>query len=350
MGGLDLSARVELYGVTPDQLAAHLGGTGRARDPWRVIAAGGDPLHTDALPAVSRRRLQERCELEPLVLRHRTLAADGTRKLLLGLRDGRAVETVLIPGRGRTTVCVSSQVGCARGCGFCVTATMGLVRSLSAAEIVAQVVFALREVIAGDLPALRNVVYMGMGEPLDNLAAVRESLHILTHPHALGLGRRRITVSTVGTSPARIRAAADLPAHFAWSLHAADDGLRRRLIPTTRHGLAELREAWLDVLTQRDEDLFVEITLMHQVNDDPAQARAMAEFLRPLQNRLRINLLPMNAGRENLLPSTVERAEAYRQLMYESGYRCIIRQARGADQGAACGQLAVADGRRAAVT
>src|SRR5262249_42588434 len=152
-----------------------------------------------------------------------------------------------IPGRARSTVCVSSQVGCARGCAFCLTATMGLVRSLGAGEIVAQVVLAARRIREAGLPPLRNVVYMGMGEPLDNLEAVAQSLRVLTDPYGLGLAPRHISVSTVGTSPRAIWEARHLGAHLAWSVHAADDGLRRRLVPTTRHPMSALRDAFARV-------------------------------------------------------------------------------------------------------
>ena len=247
------------------------------------------------------------------------------------------METVLIPSQRRTTVCVSTQVGCARGCIFCLTATMGLERGLTPGEIVAQVTGAIREARQQGLPPVRNVVYMGMGEPLDNLAAVEKSLAVLCSPRALGLGPAHITLSTVGTTPEAILKTRDLPVQMAWSLHAVDDGLRRKLVPTARHSTVELRRAFIE----RGSSLFVEITLMEGVNDEPHHADELAEFLKPLPAPVRVNLLPMNAGREGLEPSSEPRALAFRQRVREQGFFCAIRRPRGLDASAACGQLVV---------
>jgi 23S rRNA (adenine2503-C2)-methyltransferase len=176
---------------------------------------------------------------------------------------------------------------------------------------------------------------MGMGEPLDNLEAVEKSIAVLCAPRALGLGPAHITLSTVGTTPEAILATRELPVQMAWSLHAVDDALRRTLIPTTRYSAAELRDAFIE----RGSGLFVEVTLMQGVNDALHHADAMADFLEAFTEPVRVNLLPMNVGREGLEPSSERRAVAFRQHLRGRGYFCAIRQPRGLDASAACGQL-----------
>ena len=335
--------RVELYGTAPGDLAVRLGGRGRADRIWRAIRAAEDPFAAGILPEAARRRLRQECLGIPAEVRRRETAVDGTCKLLLSLRDGDAVEAVVIPGRTRTTVCVSTQVGCARDCRFCVTAGMGLLRSLGPAEIVAQAVVARREAMAAGMPGVRNVVFMGMGEPLDNLDATLQALTILTDDRGLAVGPRHITVSTVGTSPTAILRLAATDACLAWSIHAVDDDLRRRLIPTSRHPMTDLREAFLEVTTRRQRTLFVEMTLLDGVNDSVAHAGSLAAFLEPFRPGVRINLLPMNPGREQFAPSRHERAIAFRQHLRDRGLFCALRRPRGADLSAACGQLALLD-------
>lgn len=326
----------ELEGLTPDELAEVVGGTGRARAVWNAIVRGDDPFDDAVLSDSLRASLADGTRRAVLAIERRDVASCGTTKLRFGLADGKRIETVLIPSERRTTVCVSTQAGCARGCIFCVTATMGLERGLTPGEIVGQVTRAVHEARQRGLPPVRNVVYMGMGEPLDNLAAVERSLAVLCSPRALGLGPAHITLSTVGTTPAAILATRDFPVLMAWSLHAVDDALRQKLVPTARHTTAELRRAFIE----RGSGLFVEVTLMEGLNDELDHARAMAEFLGEFTEPVRVNLLPMNAGREGLAPSSHERAVEFRQHLRDRGYFCAIRRPRGVDASAACGQLA----------
>lgn len=328
---------VELEGLMPEELADIVGGTGRARTVWNALMRGDDPLEDADLSVSGRTCLHEQTRRAHLVVERCDVANCGTTKLRLGLVDGHRIETVLIPSQRRTTVCVSTQAGCARECIFCLTATMGLERGLTPAEIVGQVTGAIREARQRGLPLVRNVVFMGMGEPLDNLAAVKKSIAILCSPRALGLGPAHITLSTVGTTPKAILATRDLPVRMAWSLHAVDDTLRRELIPTARHSTVELRRAFIE----RGSSLFVTITLMEGVNDEPHHAEALAEFLKPFTAPVRVNLLPMNAGRKGLEPSSEPRARAFRQRVRARGFFCAIRRPRGLDASAACGQLAV---------
>ena len=358
--------RPALLTLAPDPLAELLGGPGRSQAVFRALRAGRDPLAPGVLADGARARLAERTSLERLARRADSRAQDGTHKLLLGLGDGRAVEMVLIPEPRRTTVCVSTQVGCARGCTFCLTATMGLVRSLKVEEIVAQVFEALGVAAASDLAPVRNLVFMGMGEPLDNLEAVRGALAVLCDNRGFGFGPRHVTVSTVGPSPQAVRSAAGLPAQLAWSLHAADDQLRRRLVPTQRHPVAALRDAFAEVVFGRA--LFVEITLIDGENDGPEHAEAAARLFEGFPAEVRFNLLPMNsrdpsgagsrttagprpAERDDTpdrAPSPPLRVSTFREVLAAAGYFASVRAARGEDQHSACGQLATLPARRAA--
>lgn len=338
-----------LLALTPDALAQTLGGPGRARAVMRVLRSGLDPFQEGDLASGARRRLSERCRPTAAQLGQVTEARDGTLKALLELEDRRAIELVVIPSADRSTLCVSSQVGCVRGCRFCMTATMGLVRNLAAEEIVAQVIAALRLVRQRALPPLRNLVLMGMGEPLDNLDAVEAALAVITTEGGLGLGKRHVTVSTVGPSPRAVRRAASLPAHLAWSLHAAEDGLRKALVPTARHPVAELAAAFAEVLSSRAEPLFVEVTLIDGVNDGLGEADAIARVFTSFAAEVRINLLPLNPGDPALgagsfRPSTPERVAAFRERLIDHGLFCTVRRARGADRRAACGQLVLDQG------
>jgi 23S rRNA (adenine2503-C2)-methyltransferase len=334
-----------LLALDEKELTACLQGPGRARAIWGHLRAGLDPFTDESIAKGTRKRLAESCAPSRLTLEQLHVSRDDTTKMLLRLRDQRAVEAVLIPqsagGRSRTTLCLSTQVGCARGCVFCLTATMKLVRNLSTDEIVAQAVLAMRVAKDRGLPPLRNLVLMGMGEPLDNLDAVAPALDRLTDSACgLGFGKRHVTLSTVAPSPRAVRAARNLPAHLAWSLHAADDELRRELVPTAKHTVAELRDAFYEVLRERDEPLFVEMTLIAGKNDRPEDAERAAQLFEQAPIPVRFNLLPMNTIGDPVLVAS-RRADMFDQVLRAAGYFTMIRRARGEDDGAACGQLAI---------
>lgn len=333
--------RPELLGLDDAALTAALGGPGRALMVLKSLARGEDPTKDPEVPASLQRRVAATTRYRRLPVRARTEAEDGTRKLLLGLEDGHAVECVLIPERDRTTLCVSSQVGCRRGCQFCMTATMGLVRHLRVAEILGQVHTSLSE--QAGLPPLRNVVFMGMGEPLDNPKAVQAALSALTDSRGYGVAPKHVTISTVAPSPAALARSLDWPGQLAWSLHAADDPLRRRLVPTQRHSVFELRDAVLARQVERRQALFVEITLLDGVNDAPEHARAAADLFEGSEVEIRFNLLPMNPGAAGLGPSPEARVEAFEAVLRDHGYFVHRRKARGQAAKAACGQLAILD-------
>ncbi|MEK7703470.1 MAG: radical SAM protein [Myxococcota bacterium] len=332
-----------LFAIAPRELATLLGGPGRAAAVWGAVRRGLDPFAPGVLADGSHRRLLEACRRTVLDTERSSASTCGTRKLLVRLHDDCLVETVLIPHRSRSTVCVSTQVGCARGCVFCATATMGMIRSLAAEEIVGQVALALTDVRRWQLPPLRNVVLMGMGEPLDNLDAVRDAVTRCASNDALGIGAGHVTLSTVGTTPARIAGLSDLPARIAWSVHAADDTVRRRLVPTTRYPMTTLRDAFVDLARRRGDLLFVEVALAAGVNDTLADAQALATLLAPFDGAVRVNLLPLNRAREDLTPSADDLVRAFRDHLRARGYFCMVRRARGAESQSACGQLAAAE-------
>lgn len=329
-----------LLGLNDRQLTDLLQGPGRSLMVLKSLARGADPRTDPQLPRGLQARVAAGTRLDPLTEISRATASDGTTKLLLRLHDGHAVECVLIPERTRTTLCVSSQVGCRRGCGFCLTATMGLVRNLAAWEIVAQVHAALGA--QAGLPPLRNLVFMGMGEPLDNPVAVEAALTVLTDSRGYGFGPRHVTVSTVAPSPAAVARAQDWPGRLAFSLHSAHDALRRSLIRSQRFDTQALTEAALAVCAHRAQPLFVEIALMDGINDGPEDARRAAQLMRQDAVEVRFNLLPMNpvAG-SPYRASPPERAEAFAEVLRDEGFFTMLRRPRGQDAHAACGQLAV---------
>lgn len=288
-------------------------------------------------------------------------SVDGSVKFGFGTQDGQVVETVLIPGSGRDrrkyTVCVSSQLGCALGCAFCATASMGLVRDLDAAEIVAQVhlVLAHLEAEPGRYQTegrprsqwLTNIVYMGMGEPLMNLPAVLRSVDVLADAGGLDFSSRRITISTAGWVPGleALAAAPDFAGQLAVSLHACEDELRAKLMPVNRRfPLARLKEALIAFPLAARRRITLEYILLDQVNDSAAQARALVRFCQGL--RVKVNLIPYHTPGEgaSFTPSPPARKAAFTAILQGAGLTVIERASAGADIDAACGQLAT--GRR----
>ena len=329
-----------LLSLSPTELSSLLEGSGRARHIFQCLKKGDDPFESESLALGAKNRLSRACERTQAKLVQTVTAADQTTKALLELHDGKMIETVMIPNPERTTLCVSSQVGCARACDFCLTATMGLVRNLSCEEIIAQVVTGIRESARRGFPKVRNIVFMGMGEPLDNPKEVQKSLEILADDLGLEFGGRRITVSTVGTHEQAILAAGKWPARLAWSLHAARDEVRKALIPTSKASVKELRDWFMAALNNRP--LFVEMVLIENLNDQQEDIDACIELFRDAPQEIRINLLPMNfIGRPDLKPSPSQRVLHFRDRLREAGYFCMIRRPRGEEERSACGQLAV---------
>ena len=331
----------ELFELSPDELGRRLGGPNRGVLPWRLIRRGESPFSSAEVGQKALDRLRGVCRETPIKVVQRSKAECGTKKLLLQLEDGLEVETVVIPGPERTTVCVSSQVGCIRGCEFCVTATMGLVRNLRCAEIVAQVHFARTEVLASSMPPLRNIVFMGMGEPLDNFSEVAKSIDLLVDPRAMGFAPRYVTLSTVGPSPRAVSLMKSLPVRVAWSIHAVEEKTRKYLVPTSTHSMEELKTSFLEVMRAQKDSLFVEITLIDGLNDGILDAERLALFLREFPGLVRVNLIPVNPGRPGMIPSPPAQVDAFAEHLKANGYFCMVRRPRGQESMAACGQLAV---------
>lgn len=273
-------------------------------------------------------------------------STDGTVKFGFRLHDGHVVESVLIPEPDRNTLCISSQVGCAMHCTFCLTGTMGIIRNLSAAEIVNQVI-AARDYLAAQAEedligprAVTNLVYMGMGEPLNNLENVLTSLSILTEQKGLDLTGRRITVSTCGIVPKMHELGERSNCNLAISLHAVDDETRNLLMPVNKaYPLESLFEACRTFPMPKRRRIMFEYLLLDGINDSDAEARELARKLRDIP--CKINLLQYNPCPQ--LPyrsSSMARILAFQKILRDAHYSVFIRTSRGSDILAACGQLA----------
>ncbi len=276
-------------------------------------------------------------------IRLATNSQDGfTRKYLLSLADGQTIETVLMKFKDRATACVSTQVGCAMGCVFCATGQMGFSRHLSAGEIVAQVIF-VDKLLQEQGERLRNVVLMGMGEPLHNYEATLTAVATLTDHKGMALAAKHITLSTVGIVPGILRLAAEpLSIRLAVSLHGATDEERAALVPPARRWpLAELMAACRYYTRKRNRHIFFEWTLIEDQNDTPEQAHKLGQLLQTLDSH--VNLIPLNPtdgyeGRPTQRPSVKQ----FQAILNEYGIPSTVRQRRGIDIGAGCGQLKVA--------
>ncbi len=275
-------------------------------------------------------------------------SSDGlTRKLLLSLGDGQTIETVVMSYTGRHTACLSTQAGCAMGCVFCATGQMGFVRHLRVGEIVAQVLHAQRVVREAGHEGLRNLVLMGMGEPLHNYDAVMRALDIITDTRGSNIGPSRISISTVGVVPGILRMAEERrPYHLAVSLHAATEAERSAIMPANkRWSLAELMSACRTYCERTERKIFIEWTLIAGRNDSPEIAAQVAALLDGVDAH--VNLIPLNptAGYEGT-PSDGLAADTFQAVLQQAGYPCTIRQRRGIDVAAGCGQLRAEKTRR----
>ena len=335
-------ARAILRETKEETLAAWLAAQGqpafRARQirQWldEKLAVRADEMTN--LPAALRQALDRDfavCAVEPLVER---TGADGTTKWLLGLRDGEAIETVLIRAPDRLTVCISTQVGCPVRCSFCASGRQGLVRDLAAAEIVDQVAF------AGHAAGRRvdNVVVMGIGEPLLNLDALLPALDcICSGERGLGMGARHVTVSTSGIVPGiRRLAAAGRQWNLALSLHGVSDERRARLIPPQhRYPLTEILQACREYREATGRMVTLEYALIAGENDAASDLTQLAAIARDL--RAKVNLIPCNAVGAIHRASPGDRVRSFHEGLLEKGVQATVRQRKGAEIEAACGQL-----------
>ncbi len=388
-----LDARLNVFDLTPDKLTALLAEWGepayRARQllHWVYKELAADFSQMTNLPSALRQKLNERLRIGSAELVAQRVSSDGwTRKALLKMRDGSTVEAVLMLYYDRATVCISSQVGCALGCNFCATGQMGFIRNLTAGEIVEQVVWFnrwLREhphrptperrrgasyegrrqkaegsdagasetdwhttstQSVAEIKAITNVVFMGMGEPLVNYINLWRAIRTLNSPQCVGLGARRLTVSTVGVVP-RIRqfAKEDIPVNLAVSLHASNDELRGSMMPINhRYPVADLIAACREYTEVTRRRISFEYVLISGVNDSPALAVELRDLLKGMLCHL--NLIPLNPVPGTGMRATQrEQVYAFQKIVEEAGISTTVRIERGVDIAAACGQLKVAE-------
>jgi 23S rRNA (adenine2503-C2)-methyltransferase len=291
------------------------------------------------LPASLRSALSDRGPLLQTRVRESEESGDGTRKLLIELSDGETVETVLIPEGNRSTLCISTQVGCPVACVFCASGLAGVRRNLRTGEIVEQFLHGLR---ASPRRGITNLVVMGIGEPMLNLSNLMAALERIHDPAGIDLGARRITVSTSGY-PRQIEAFAAAPHPFglAISLHAADESLRRRLVPNSTAPVREIVAAGRRCAESRGREVTFEVVLLAGLNDGTRHARDMADLLAGIP--CTVNLIPWNPVAEirDLGRPSPERVANFADHLRRGGMNVTVRKQRGADRSAACGQLRI---------
>ncbi len=346
-----MSDRVNLLDFDLDGLAAFCEQLGekrfRATQLFRWIHQKGasDFDQMSDLAKSLRGKLQGKAVIESLSVISEHVSSDGTVKWLFDVGQGNAVESVFIPEDDRGTLCVSSQAGCAVGCRFCSTGHQGFSRNLSTGEIIAQLWFAehtLRKRFNTTERVISNVVMMGMGEPLQNYAALVPALKTMLDDHGYGLSRRRVTVSTSGVVPMIERLQRDCPVALAVSLHASNDALRDQLVPLNRkYPIGELLAACKGYLADAPRDFITfEYCMLDGVNDSDEHAR---ELIARVRDRLhcKFNLIPFNPfPASGLHRSKNERVQAFARILADAGIVTTVRKTRGDDIDAACGQLA----------
>jgi 23S rRNA (adenine2503-C2)-methyltransferase len=314
----------------------------RAGQNFRWVYRRGvtDPAAMTDLSLELRTQLADDFALTTPTLEQREVSADGTEKFLLRLVDGRHIESVFIPDTPSMTFCISTQVGCAMACAFCLTGKMGLIRNLTAGEIVGQV-----RVLAGALNMREtafNIVLMGMGEPLHNYDETMKALRMLADPQGFALAPRRVTLSTVGLLPALERMASEpVMPNLAISLHAPTDALRGELVPLNKkYGVSEIIAACKRFPLQKRRRITFEYVLLAGVNDSPQDARRLARLLAGVKSK--VNLIPLNAAAgipfERPSDAAVDR---FAKILAGAGLTVSVRKSRGRDIRAACGQLIV---------
>jgi 23S rRNA (adenine2503-C2)-methyltransferase len=361
--------RHDLLGLSFAELTELMTGWGerpfRARQvaSWIYDSLASDFDAMTNLPASLRERLRAEASIAGPHVRAELLSKDGrTRKLLLELRDGRLIETVLMlypatsESRARATVCVSTEAGCPYGCTFCATGQMGFDRRLTAGEIVAQVVHCARDLrarpwIAPDAQCVErvtNLVFMGMGEPMHNYEHTLKAVRILNMPEGLNLGARHMTISTVGVVPGMLRLAEEPEqVNLAISLHAPNNAMRLQTMPITRrYPIEAVLDAVRTYIARTNRQVTFEYVLLAGVNDQPEDARELAALLAPLRQLCHVNLIPVNRTAASYLVPSGEAIRAFRELLRAGGVSNTVRAERGDDIAAACGQLSTREQRR----
>ncbi len=311
----------------------------RARQIMKWLYTGGATSFAEmtTLAREFRTRMEGLARIfEPAIDRIQA-SQDGTKKVLFRLEDDLFIESVLIPGRNHWTACISTQAGCAMGCRFCLTGRQGLRRNLLPSEITGQMTMLRRHTPEG--PEIKNIVLMGMGEPLANYDHTLKAIRILTSDYGLGFSSRKVTVSTCGIAPRIVQLGKDVCVNLAISLNAPDDRRRDELMPVNRkYPLTELLRACSDYPMPGRRMLTFEYILMAGVNDSPTDAEKLARLLRGLHCKL--NLIAFNEfpGSDYRMP-TPEQVSAFQQILLDHHYTAILRASHGRDILAACGQL-----------
>ncbi|MBE0599116.1 MAG: 23S rRNA (adenine(2503)-C(2))-methyltransferase RlmN [Desulfuromonadales bacterium] len=335
-----LRHRVDLKELTRQEMTEFLAGLGRERFRvgqlmrWIYLRGVTDFAAMTDLAKALREDLAQRATISDWTPEAVEESRDGTRKYLFRLADGETVESVRIPMEGgRSTLCISTQVGCAMGCSFCLTGSFGLQRNLSAGEIVNQVCAAAKE------GPVNNIVMMGMGEPLHNLDNVVRALQILYDDDGFSYGPRKVTLSTAGLVPQMRELGERIRVQLAVSLNATTDEVRDQLMPVNRrYPLAELMAACRDFPLQPRQRITFEYILIHGINDWPADARRLVKLLHGI--RAKVNLIPFNAHEgSDFQPPTGEAVEAFQSYLLARDIVAIRRASKGQDISAACGQL-----------
>ena len=336
-----------IYDLTTQELEAQLHSLGQPAFRVKQVHQGiFNKLYAnfdefENIPKDLRNQLDDLYIINPLSVEKTVKSRDGnTEKILFKCQDGSLIESVLMRFERRNSLCVSTQVGCPMGCVFCSTGQMGFQRNLSSGEILAQVIY-FQRLLHADGEAVRNVVYMGMGEPFLNYDHMSKSLNDLSDPEKLGLGSRKITVSTVGVLPKIPRFGEDHPqVNLAISLHAPNDELRSQLLPANRiYPLRALMKACTDYIEATHRKLTFEYALIDQVNDSDAQAQEFADLVKGML--CIVNLIALNPSKDYPTPgSPRDRVEAFRQILVDNGVQVTVRLRRGVEIKAGCGQLA----------
>ncbi|KAJ3695312.1 hypothetical protein LUZ60_000689 [Juncus effusus] len=318
--------------------------TGQAMMLWKCLYGNNTLAHShDELEGLNkdfRKMISENASLKALTFKDVHTASDGTRKILFSLEEGAVIETVVIPCEGgRTTVCVSSQVGCAMNCQFCYTGRMGLRKHLSAAEIVEQAVFA-RRLFTNEFGSITNVVFMGMGEPLHNIDNVIKASNIMVDEQGLHFSPRKVTISTSGLVPQLKRFLRESSCALAVSLNATTDEVRNWIMPINRkYNLDTLLGTLREELKSRHKyKVLFEYVMLAGVNDSIEDAKRLTELVNGIP--CKINLISFNPHEgSQFKPTTDEKMFEFRNILVESGLVVLLRLSRGDDKMAACGQL-----------
>lgn len=333
----------DLVGMTQPELEIFFGDLGkesyRAAQVMKWIHRG----LADSFDVMSNfsKSLRNELSLRASILRPKVLdvscSDDGTKKFLMGLEDECRVETVLIPGEDHDTLCLSTQVGCQMGCRICRTARIGLIRNLSAGEIVGQILEVRRR---EPLSRITNVVLMGMGEPLANFDQTVKALRIMSHPNGPQISWRRLTVSTVGLPNGILQLGRVIRAKLAVSLNAVTDEQRTAIMPVNLiYPLSELLGALKEYPLARRDRITIQYVLIDGFNDSDADARQLVRLLNPI--RAKVNLIPFNDELdENFRTPKPERVLRFQEILMANSLVAIVRRSRGRDITAACGQLA----------